>query len=476
MTPERRLARRLLPLQVAVGLLGMMLWVPVEKLFMTEIGFTPATVGIMAAAYAAVVPVLEIPSGILADRSSRSWVMVGASAALGLSSLVGGLSHHVLTYIAAAVVLGAFFALSSGTVDSMVYDTVLEETGGSELYERWIGRVRVVESVALAVSALAGGVLAGLTSARLTYLATVPFAVVAAVAFLRFREPRLHQAEERVPVRQHIRVTFRTMATNTTVRQVLLLSAMAGLLSQAIFEFGPLWLVAVAAPAALFGPYWAALVSTLGLGGLLAGRLDLDRARAFVPLAIAMPLVTLGLALTDALAVVIAAQVLLALGLAVLAIHAGRLLHDAVPSSIRTGVSSGVGTLSWVLFLPFSLVTGWLARSAGTDAAGWLLAGAAAMVGALLVLAGRRDHVVVETAEPEVPADDVVCRELVELVMDHLDGRLADDWEAAVRAHLHECDGCTAYVAQIRQIVQALAEPGRPDAMHGPPAGEQPTA
>lgn len=452
------LGRRLLSLQIAVGLLGMMLWVPVEKLFMTEIGFTPATVGIMAAAYAAVVPVLEIPSGILADRSSRSWVMVGASAAMGLSSLIGGLSHHVLTYIAAAVVLGAYFALSSGTVDSMVYDTVLEETGGSDLYETWIGRVRLVESVALAVSALGGGVLAGLTSTRLTYWLTVPFAVVAAVFFLRFREPHLHQAKEREPIREHVKLTFQAMATNPGVRQVLLLSAMAGLLSQAIFEFGPLWLVAVAAPAALFGPYWAALVSTLGLGGLLAGRLDLDRPRAFVSLAIGMPLVTLGLALTDALAVVIAAQALLALGLAVLAIHAGRLLHDAVPSSIRTGVSSGVGTLSWMLFLPFSLVSGWLARSAGTDAAGWLFAGAAAVVGVLLVLAGRRPHVVVETEEPPVPAEDLACRELVELVMDHLDGRLDGDWESAVRAHLQECDGCTAYVAQIRQILDALED------------------
>ena len=28
-----------------------------------------------------------------------------------------------------------------------------------------------------------------------------------------------------------------------------------------VFEFGPLWLVALAAPAAAYGPYWAALVA-----------------------------------------------------------------------------------------------------------------------------------------------------------------------------------------------------------------------
>lgn len=202
----RTLARRLVPLQVGVGLQGFILWVPVEKLFMTQIGFTPQSVALMAAAYAAVVPLLEVPSGILADRWSRNWILVCASAALLASSLLGGLSRNVPTYIAAAMVLGVYFALNSGTVDSMVYDVVLEETGSSDLYERWIGRIRMVESGAFVASALAGGVLAGWSSARLTYFATLPFAAIAIAAFLRFDEPRLHRAAEPAALRSHIAV------------------------------------------------------------------------------------------------------------------------------------------------------------------------------------------------------------------------------------------------------------------------------
>jgi hypothetical protein len=33
-------------------------------------------------------------------------------------------------------------------------------------------------------------------------------------------------------------------------------------------------------------------------------------------------------------------------------------LHDAVPSTIRAGVASGVGTLTWLTFLPFALLFG----------------------------------------------------------------------------------------------------------------------
>src|SRR5215217_7966529 len=152
----RTLARRLLPLQIGMALQGLILWVPIEKLFMTQIGFDAASVGAMAAAYAAVVPLLEVPSGILADRWSRSRLMVLACVALMVSSLLGGLSQSVIAYVIAAMILGVYFAFSSGTVDSIVYDAVVEETGSNELYERWIGRIRAVESAAFVLSALAG--------------------------------------------------------------------------------------------------------------------------------------------------------------------------------------------------------------------------------------------------------------------------------------------------------------------------------
>ena len=453
----RTLARRLVPLQVAVGLQGLILWVPVEKLFMTQIGFTPRTVGIMAAAYAGVVPLLEVPSGILADRWSRNQIMVCASVALLASSLLGGLSTNVPIYIAAAMILGVYFALNSGTIDSIVYDVVLEETGSSDQYEVWIGRVRMVESGAFVASALAGGVLAGWASPRLTYFVSLPFVAIAAAAFLRFDEPRLHRGAEPVALRRHVALTYRTMIREPGVRQVMLLAALVGLLSQAVFEFGPLWLVALAAPAALFGPYWAGLVSTLGAGGYLTSKLNLDRRAAVTLLALAAPAAALALTQTRALAAVIATQVVLALSLAIISIRAGKLLHDGVPSNLRAGVSSGVGSLSWMLFLPFSLVFGWFARAHGVQRAGWFLTAAALLIALLLIASVFRRHpkpVAASAAQP----DDFACKELVELVTDYLDGVLPPELTNAFQAHLASCDGCVEYVRQIGLTIRALKE------------------
>jgi MFS family permease len=471
-TIPRVLSRRLLPLQVGVGLQGFMLWLPVEKLFQTGIGFDPASIGVMAAAYAAVVPLLEVPSGILADRWSRAGILVLSSVALAASSALGGVSTNVGTYVAAAMILGVYFAMNSGTVDSVVYDTVLEETGSSDLYEKWIGRVRIVESASFAASALAGGVLAGWTSARLTYFSTVPFAVLSVVAFLRFREPRLHRAAEPVALHRHVAITFSAMTHVPQVRRVLLLAALAALLSQVVFEFGPLWLVSLDAPAAAYGPYWAALVATLGLGGYLTSKLHLQRTLPVLAVAAVLAGTPVLLAISRSVLAVVTAQTALLLILAIIGIHAGLLLHDAVPSTIRAGVSSGVGTLSWLLFLPFSLVFGWLLRDRGAPSASWVLAGVAGVLALLFAASAlaRRRLPAELAAEPSAGTPtDLACRELVSLVTDYLDGVLQPDWRAAVQHHLSGCDGCTNYLQQIRATVELLE---RLDAGSQPPPAQ----
>jgi len=469
----RTLARRLRPLQIGVALQGLILWVPIEKLFMTQIGFDAAAVGAMAAAYAAVVPLLEVPSGILADRWSRRWVMILGCVALMASSLIGGLSHSVISYVIGAMVLGAYFAFSSGTVDSVVYDAVVEETGSNELYEKWIGRIRAVESAAFVVSALAGGLLAQYTSTRLTYFVTVPLVGLAIIGFLRFDEPRLHEAAERLTLRSHIALTFRTMITQRTVLRVLLLAAIAGLLSSAVFEFGPLWLVALAAPAVLYGPYWAALVSTLGIGGLLISKLRLER-RLMVTVLIILSLTSaLLLAWTRSLVIVVAAQVVLGLILAILGIHASQLLHDAVPSSIRAGVSSGAGTMTWLLFLPFSLVFGWVAQQSGVNRSGYLLAGTVVILAVLLVASVRASRgvapvEVVATAREQAidvteRAGELACKQLVELAADYLDDALPPPLKERFEAHLAGCDGCTMYLSETQQVIAQLRRIGESD-------------
>jgi anti-sigma factor RsiW len=62
------------------------------------------------------------------------------------------------------------------------------------------------------------------------------------------------------------------------------------------------------------------------------------------------------------------------------------------------------------------------------------------------------------------PTHDLVCRQVVELVSDYLEGALAEPDRARFEAHLTACDGCTAYLEQTRETVR-LAGTLAPEAL-----------
>jgi anti-sigma factor RsiW len=50
-------------------------------------------------------------------------------------------------------------------------------------------------------------------------------------------------------------------------------------------------------------------------------------------------------------------------------------------------------------------------------------------------------------------AEQLSCQELVELVTDYLDGVLPPADRARFDAHIADCDGCRAYLEQIRATI-----------------------
>jgi anti-sigma factor RsiW len=58
-------------------------------------------------------------------------------------------------------------------------------------------------------------------------------------------------------------------------------------------------------------------------------------------------------------------------------------------------------------------------------------------------------------------SDEMTCQEFVELVTDLIEGQLAGALRLEANVHLEECDGCAAYLEQMRQTIaglRALAE------------------
>ncbi len=50
------------------------------------------------------------------------------------------------------------------------------------------------------------------------------------------------------------------------------------------------------------------------------------------------------------------------------------------------------------------------------------------------------------------------CKELVELVTDYLEGTLPQERRADFDEHLTDCDGCTNYLAEMRQTIRLTGQ------------------
>ena len=67
-------------------------------------------------------------------------------------------------------------------------------------------------------------------------------------------------------------------------------------------------------------------------------------------------------------------------------------------------------------------------------------------------------------------SNGLTCVELVELVTDYLEDALPPGERARFDAHLAECDGCQAYVEQMRAVIELT---GRLTEASIPPEGER---
>ncbi|MGB4759605.1 MAG: MFS transporter [Candidatus Saccharimonadales bacterium] len=387
LTPKvkKKLAKRLLPLYIAIFFQGFVLWYSIEKLFMRDIGFTDATIGLMVAAYSAVMLIVETPSGILADRWSRKGVLILASIALAISAIIGGLSDGVAIYIVSSVFWGIFYALYSGTYDSIVYDTVLEETNDSKRFEHFYGKVKIADSGALVLSALAGGALASLLSPRATYFASIPFALLAIFALIKFKEPQLHKAEVSVPIKDHILTTFRAVARNKEIALIISVMVLLTLISETLFEFSQLWLIALATPVVFYGITNAALLLTIGIGGGMVAYIKLQRYRVMTIAISIMLLASLGLVFFRNTVAIVAAQVVFAATLIAINVVFTRMMHDKLNSKIRAGAASAVSTFARTLLIPLALLFGYISNTKNVFASGWILFALAAVASILIL-------------------------------------------------------------------------------------------
>ena len=167
---------------------------PFYTVMFAEHGMSPAQIGIALAAWSLTGVALEIPTGALADRVSRRWLLFAAQVFRGAGFLVWALWPGFWGYLIGFVLWGVKSALVSGTFEALLFDDLKAE-GREQDYARAIGRAQTGRFMGLMSAALIASAIAGVGNYALTLISSASSLVGAASALLLPKAPRAARAQ-----------------------------------------------------------------------------------------------------------------------------------------------------------------------------------------------------------------------------------------------------------------------------------------
>ncbi len=146
------------------------LTIPVLIVLLQERGLSLATIGLLSGLGSAVVALLELPTGGLADALGRRPVLLVAGLFSLVSLAISSFAHSVAFFALAWVIEGIYRALDSGPLESWYVDSALAADPDADI-ETTLSAQSTVLSIAIAGGALVGGGLALIPAPALPALA-----------------------------------------------------------------------------------------------------------------------------------------------------------------------------------------------------------------------------------------------------------------------------------------------------------------
>ncbi len=228
MAHEGRIARNIPLYYLFCFLRDFQVWIPVWIVFLTlEQGFSLTQVTFAEGLFLLAVMLLEVPTGVIADRWGRSRSVGLGALALAVALALFALTTSFPILLASFLTWSLAMALMSGADMALLFDS-LKLLGRESEYEKHSGTGTAVAWGAAALGTVAGGPIAAAYGSEVTiWLGVVATLACAAVAFVMYEPP--HAADAPHPSVVSIARTALDVAWhNKPVRFMLLFTGAVG--------------------------------------------------------------------------------------------------------------------------------------------------------------------------------------------------------------------------------------------------------
>jgi MFS family permease len=135
----------------------------------------------------------EIPTGVFSDYIGRKKTILLGSLFLAFAVFCYALGFSYWVLLLGAITEGVSRSFFSGNNTALLYDT-LNENGKVCIYHEVLGKTSSTDQLALAVSAVAGSLIAS-KSFSLVFWLSILAPVACILISLLFREPKVHKRE-----------------------------------------------------------------------------------------------------------------------------------------------------------------------------------------------------------------------------------------------------------------------------------------
>lgn len=242
----------------------------IERLFWEQRGMTIQMVVYTEIIYAITVVLLEIPTGIIADRWGRKRMIVLESFLGCLELLILVFATEFWHFAAAIFIAGIGRSVGSGAENALLYDSLLS-SGDERSFEKCLGRLNAWDFSAAILAALSGSLMAGLFGFELNYWVSVAGMFVSLCIALTLAEPEVKsKSDSPIAVGEYVAASMSFFKRNYGVCLMLLSAMVTGAALNFIDEFWQLYISRLGVPVIYFGLFSSGLSLLRLPGNILA--------------------------------------------------------------------------------------------------------------------------------------------------------------------------------------------------------------
>ncbi|MBI2850880.1 MAG: MFS transporter [Chloroflexi bacterium] len=270
---EQRLKANIRKFYLFNILSSFVLYYAIDKILMKSRGLSVTDMVLVEISYTISRLLLEVPSGALADRWSRKYVLALNMVFFMGTTALWAIAPNLRVFILGNLIAGAHSAFGSGTDTSFLYDT-LKQIGKDEVYTKTLGNAVFWGELFSIIAGIGGAMLADSLGLVVPLWVTLPFSLAAVVVALTFTEPQIHRTTREMGFWKHIGETGKYIWRRQFLISLMAFSVIMGITLLPIDEYGQLYYVGVGIPVLALGYLSGVSNGIAAVGGKFAYKLS----------------------------------------------------------------------------------------------------------------------------------------------------------------------------------------------------------